>query len=316
MGVTLREKAELVVYQLKGFAQVWYNQWKEIKSVGAGPIEWEMFKFAFLDRFFPFEMRQTKVLEFISLCQRSMSVKEYALKFTQLSKYAPTMVANSRVRMKEKLKEKSREVKRAKNDDGDFSHARSGGQGRPKSRQGFSCQGSSNASPKFNNDRVSNPKPQGGNGGGSSLARSTCTKCGKNHDCKCLAGTNGCFSCGKSGHKMRDCPMLTAKEREGTQAPPSGLNSNASKKNRCYALQTRGDQESSPNVVTGMLRGFKLDVYVLLDPGATLSFVTSYVSMKFDVLPDVMLEPFSVSTSIGDSVVAKKVYSIELLSLT
>lgn len=37
--------------------------------------------------------------EFINLHQGSMSVKEYALKFTQLSKYAPTMVADSRDKM-------------------------------------------------------------------------------------------------------------------------------------------------------------------------------------------------------------------------
>ncbi|WMV07978.1 hypothetical protein MTR67_001363 [Solanum verrucosum] len=46
-------------------------------------------------RFFPIEMREAKVLEFINLRQGSISVREYSLKFTQLSKYAPTMVADS-----------------------------------------------------------------------------------------------------------------------------------------------------------------------------------------------------------------------------
>jgi len=49
-------------------------------------------------------------------------------------------------------------------------------------------------------------------------------------------------------------------------------------------------------------------VYALLDPGATLSFVTPYVAMKFDVLPDILLEPFSISTHVGDSMVSKRVY--------
>ncbi|XP_049344686.1 uncharacterized protein LOC125809059 [Solanum verrucosum] len=97
---------------------------------------------------------------------------------------------------------------------------------------------------------MSNPKPQGGNGCGSSLAWPTCAKCGKKHDGKCLADTNGCFSCGKSGHKMRDHPMLAAKGREGKQAPPRCSNANVPKQNQFYALQTRGDQESSPNVLT------------------------------------------------------------------
>ena len=64
-----------------------------------GPLDWEKFKAAFLDRFFPLEMREAKVLEFINLRQGSMSVREYALKFTQLSKYAPSMVADSRDKM-------------------------------------------------------------------------------------------------------------------------------------------------------------------------------------------------------------------------
>ena len=37
--------------------------------------------------------------EFINLRQGSMSVKEYVIKLTQLSKYAPTMVLDSRARM-------------------------------------------------------------------------------------------------------------------------------------------------------------------------------------------------------------------------
>jgi len=37
--------------------------------------------------------------EFINLCQGGMSVKEYCLKFTQLSKYAPTLVADPRAKM-------------------------------------------------------------------------------------------------------------------------------------------------------------------------------------------------------------------------
>ncbi|XP_049358574.1 uncharacterized protein LOC125823202 [Solanum verrucosum] len=111
----------------------------------------------------------------------------------------------------EKLKERSRETKRAKIDDG-----------------------SSNSPSNFNKERVSNPKHQGGNGGGSSLPRSTCVKCGKKHEGKCLADTNGCFSCGKNGHKMGYFPMLIAKGREGKQAPLSGSSSNAPKKNQFY----------------------------------------------------------------------------------
>lgn len=89
----------MTAYQLKGGAQVWFNQWKEERAVDAGPLDWEKFKVAFLDRFFPLVIREAKVLEFINLCQRRMIVKEYALKFTQLSRFAPTIVADPRKKM-------------------------------------------------------------------------------------------------------------------------------------------------------------------------------------------------------------------------
>ncbi|XP_069145448.1 uncharacterized protein [Solanum lycopersicum] len=34
----------------------------------------------------------------------------------------------------------------------------------------------------------------------------TCRKCGKKHPGECLAGKDGCFGCGQSGHRLRDGP--------------------------------------------------------------------------------------------------------------
>ena len=68
---------------------------------------------------------------------------------------------------------------------------------------------------------------------------------------------------------MRDCPNL---------------------KNLFYAFHSRGEQESSPDVVSGMFQVFSIDVYDLIEPGATLSFVTLLIASKFDILPDVLNE--------------------------
>ncbi|KAH0756533.1 hypothetical protein KY290_026803 [Solanum tuberosum] len=104
-----------------------------------------------------------------------MSVNKYALRYIQLSKYAPSIMADHRAKMskfvlgvsnivvkkshtamlvhdmyisrlmlhdqqieEEKLKERSREAKRVRVTDGNYSHSRSGGWGRSRFRKNFS----------------------------------------------------------------------------------------------------------------------------------------------------------------------------------
>ena len=46
--------------------------------------------------------------------------------------------------------------------------------------------------------------------------------------------------------------------------------SEAPKNNCFYALHIRGDKETSPNIMTCLLKVFFIDVYALLDPGDTI----------------------------------------------
>ena len=57
-----------------------------------------------------------------------------------------------------------------------------------------------------------------------------------------------------------------------------------------------------------MLQVFSIKNCLFLDGGVNLSFVNPLVSMTFYVHPDVLVEPFSISTMVGDIVVAKIVY--------
>ncbi|TMX04363.1 hypothetical protein EJD97_009502 [Solanum chilense] len=47
MGVTSREKAELILYKLRDVFPIWYTRWKDYRPEGLGPIEWEEFKEVF-----------------------------------------------------------------------------------------------------------------------------------------------------------------------------------------------------------------------------------------------------------------------------
>ena len=60
-------------------------------------------------------------------------------------------------------------------------------------------------------------------------------------------------------------------------------------------------------MVTSMLQVFYIDVNSLLYLNATLSFVTPLVAKNFDVLPNVLIEPFLVTTLASDSVVSRSV---------
>ena len=133
---------------------------------------------------------------------------------------------------------------------------------------------------------MSNPKFNKGKRSNSPKEKPTCGNyCTKQYG-ECLKRMDNCLSCGKSGHKMRNCPNLKSQEKGSGQAQASG-SSDAPKKNRFYALHSRGKKETSPEVVIGMLKLFPIDAYALLDLGATLSFVTPLVAKEFDILPDI-----------------------------
>src|SRR5688572_17238643 len=340
MGVTSEEKAKLAAYQLKGVAQIWLEQWRELREVDVLP-SWDEFKTAFLDHFFPLELREAKMREFMNLMQGNMSVREYALKFTKLSKYASTIIANTRAKMSQFMsrlndtlvnacrsamlntemdiarlmthmeevegqdmkEQRMHEFKRARRE-GNFS--KGGGSG-GKQPQG---QRPNVPNPRFNKDK-----------GPMMRHFPPCPKCGRDHKGECLMGKDVCYRCGKPGHHSKDCRVKdvhpqgqvaprgqVAQNAQGGQGQGQARGGQAPKNNRFYALHGRQEYEDVPDVVTGMLRVFHLDVYALIDPGANISFVSPYVSMRFYVKSELLKDPFHVSTPVGESVVARTVY--------
>ncbi|KAH0669048.1 hypothetical protein KY289_023541 [Solanum tuberosum] len=83
-----------------------------------------------------------------------------------------------------------------------------------------------------------------------------------------------------------------------TELHLKGLLSVLAEDQTAYMLSPVDNSKDSPDVVTGMIQVFDSNVYALLDLGASLSFVTPYVAMIFDVIPEQLSEPFSVSTPV------------------
>ncbi|XP_070057062.1 uncharacterized protein [Nicotiana tomentosiformis] len=104
--------------------------------------------------------------------------------------------------------------------------------------------------------------------------------------------------------------ISTPPPEQGSQAPMGRgrgrgrASISSGPQNRIYTLAGRQDQESSPDVVTGILPVSSYDVYALIDPGSTLSYVTPLVARKFGIEPE-LIKPFEVSTPVGDPVIAR-----------
>ena len=58
---------------------------------------------------------------------------------------------------------------------------------------------------------MSNHKPNKAKGTSSPTKKTTCGMCGKKNYGDCVKGMDNCFGCGKSGHKVRDFPIVRGK---------------------------------------------------------------------------------------------------------
>ncbi|KAG5590778.1 hypothetical protein H5410_041292 [Solanum commersonii] len=127
-----------------------------------------------------------------------------------------------------------------------------------------------------------------------------CAKCGRNHLGVCRDGSSGCFKCGQNGHFMEECP----KNKQG------GGNGG----NRAQSSSVAPPDRDVPRGVTSGAGIGANRLYARCcncydqNPEESLSFVTPYISMNFDILLEQLLEPFCVSTRVGKSILTKRVY--------
>ncbi|XP_015075520.1 uncharacterized protein LOC107019612 [Solanum pennellii] len=219
----------LMFFGSKDKAQTWYNQWKDSRSLGGGPMTLEISKKAFIYRFFPREQRESS---------RRLMVHAQPVEDSRLRK-------------------KNREAKKSGSLESGASNSRIDIQDKPKFKKRFSTQVTSNFS-KNRNDRGSNPKPQRGRNVNPPKERPICGKCVKKHIGESPVGTNSCYDFGKGSHMVKDCSNVRSQVKGNDKTQPSGPNYEAPKMNRFYELKSRGEQENSTDVVT--VRGF-LEVF-------------------------------------------------------
>ncbi|XP_024027332.1 uncharacterized protein LOC112093353 [Morus notabilis] len=87
---------EFTVYKMDGQASTW---WKQVKiRLNVAEMNWEQFEVLFNEQYFPQSYRDEKVMEFMSLLQGDMSVREYEAKFNDLSRFMPSLVESEHLK--------------------------------------------------------------------------------------------------------------------------------------------------------------------------------------------------------------------------
>ncbi|KAK2420705.1 hypothetical protein QL285_031409 [Trifolium repens] len=83
------QKVTLGTYMLHEDASYWRRNASQRLRFGNTVITWESFKREFLVKYFPSDIRNRKVVEFMELKQGNISVADYAAKFEELCRYSP-----------------------------------------------------------------------------------------------------------------------------------------------------------------------------------------------------------------------------------
>ncbi|CAL2229315.1 unnamed protein product [Prunus armeniaca] len=164
--------------------------------------------------------------------------------------------------------------------------------------------------------------------------RIQCAQCGRYHSGTCRQGTTGCYHCSQPGHFLRECPMFlqggettvasthgtgtqggsqgtsqfrgasssagaqtSVASRGGSQQRGRGGHSRAT--GRVYSMSQQ-EAQASPDVITGILPVFGVPAKVLIDPGATHSFVTPSFAHNANVRLSALRNELAISVPTGE----------------
>ncbi|GJW17301.1 transposon ty3-G gag-pol polyprotein [Tanacetum coccineum] len=177
-------------------------------------------------------------------------------------------------------------------------------------RNGNDRQGQGNYNQRQHRGQSTRDFNQGHASGSAGQRRSTetlpppplCTTCGKPHPGVCYKATGGCFTCGSTQHKVKDCPQGKQKQSmpaDFARLPPTT--------GRVYAT-TRDQAAKTSGTITGILYIDDRTVFVLFDTGATHSIISTTFAKKLNMTPTPLIERVIISTPMKNHILIDHEY--------
>ncbi|XP_070039641.1 uncharacterized protein [Nicotiana tomentosiformis] len=100
MGIVEVSGIAFTIFQLSGAAYRWWQAYENGRRASATPLNWAQFLDIFLREFVSQTLQDAWHIEFKQLCQGTMLVSEYAIRFSELSQHAPALVSTVKERVR------------------------------------------------------------------------------------------------------------------------------------------------------------------------------------------------------------------------